>query len=60
MDIQKLGIEFVKNPSLENVGNLIGAINKAVYGIDPYASEETPETVDAVVGVGDEMTPDEA
>ena len=37
-DINKLGEDFIKEPSFENITNLMGEINKQVYGFNPYTS----------------------
>ena len=34
-----LGDEFVKNPSFDNLTNLMGRINENIYGFNPYKKQ---------------------
>ena len=36
MKLFELEDEFIKNPNFENVTNYLGALNKIIYGINPY------------------------
>ena len=41
MIIQNLGDDFIANPNFENATKLVGAINKSIYGVNPFVKTKT-------------------